>query len=510
MTVPDPARLRAAAGWDVPRLLGAVATLTAVAERLPTWRARLEGVARTLGAGDTWAGPAARSAAGALGELSVVTWAVERALAGSLTAFDRLVASAAPAQELAQEALSRSADVPGGLPDALDERERVAAAARALVPGSELCPAASAAVAAAEAALRHAAVVNAAAEDAGAALSGIGVRDAVAPADFATLTTWIPVADPVCVTAGPSGPPEEVAHWWAALPLSAQLAALRADPAGLGGRDGVPAWARDLANRRLLAAALEAPGRDDDAAATARAVARRIEQDESAGREVQLQLLDLAGDRVFLTLGDLDTADAVALLVPGIGNSPGDDLGALVGDARDVAQAAELAAPGITVATVVWLGYDTPGHPGQILTRRSAVQGGRGLADSLAGLHAARAAVAAPDARATVLAHSYGTVVVDEAADVAGRLDADAVVLLGSPGMEEDAADLEVREVYDAAAAGDLVVASRWFGSSTGSPAFGSTELPVAPDAGHSDYYDPEGPTLAAIGQVVAGVRARH
>jgi pimeloyl-ACP methyl ester carboxylesterase len=42
-------------------------------------------------------------------------------------------------------------------------------------------------------------------------------------------------------------------------------------------------------------------------------------------------------------------------------------------------------------------------------------------------------------------------VVVDEAADVPGRLAADAVVLLGSPGMEHDAASLEVPEVYDAA-----------------------------------------------------------
>jgi hypothetical protein len=73
--------------------------------------------------------------------------------------------------------------------------------------------------------------------------------------------------------------------------------------------------------------------------------------------------------------------------------------------------------------------------------------------------------------------------------------------------MEEDAPSLEVAEVYDAAAARDLVVASRWFGTWTGAAAFGSTELPVGPDAGHSDYYDPEGPTLTAIGEVVAGAR---
>ncbi|HEY0126699.1 MAG TPA: alpha/beta hydrolase [Blastococcus sp.] len=499
------AKLQAAAAWDVPRVHGAVAALGAVGDRLPTWRARLEGVARTLDSGEVWAGPAAAGAAAAVREVSVVTWGVERALGYSLTSFDRLTAEVGPAQALAREALGRSGEVPGGLPAALAGRDRLASAVGALVPGADLAPAASAALAAAEAALRHAAGVTTAAEDAGLALSGVGVRGASTPVDFPALASGVPMTDPVCGTAGPPGPPEAVALWWAALPLPTQLAVLRADPAGLGGRDGLPAWARDLANRQLLAAALDAP--EGIGTGTARAVARRIRAEEAAGREVQLQSLDLAADRVVLGLGDLDTADAVALLVPGIHNTPADDLGALVGDARDVERAARLAAPGITVATAVWLGYDSPTHPGRILTRRDAVEGGRELADSLAGMRAGRRAVAVADARATVLAHSYGTVVVDEAADVPGVLDADAVVLLGSPGMEGDAASLEVAEVYDAAAAWDLVAVSRWFGTGTGSAAFHSTGLPVAPDAGHSDYYDPEGPTLAAVGEVVAGVR---
>ncbi|MGY1802780.1 alpha/beta hydrolase [Blastococcus sp. SYSU D00922] len=502
-----PLRLQSVASWEVHRVRGAVTALGAVAERLPGWRARLEGIARTLDSGEHWAGPAALSAAAAVRELATGAWAVERALAESVTAFERLGAEADAAQELAREALARADEVPGGLGAALDDRGRLASAVEALVPGTELTPSASAAVAAAEAALRHASAASDASAVAGAALAAVGVRDAFAPPDFANLASWVPVADPVCSSRGPSGPPEAVALWWAALPLTTQLAALRADPVGLGSRDGLPAWARDLANRQLLAAALDDRGMPPGPAATARAVARRIEEEEAAGRQVQLQLFDLPADRVVLGLGDLDTADAVAVLVPGIQNTPADDLGALVGDARDVGRAARLAAPGTTVATAVWLGYDSPTSLGRILTRRSAVEGGNELADSLAGLDAGRAAVAAADARATVLAHSYGTVVVDEAADEPGALDADAVVLLGSPGMEDDARSLEAREVYDAAAPGDLVVLSQWFGRWTGSAAFGSSALPVDPDAGHSDYYDPEGPTLPAVGEVVVGVR---
>ncbi|TQN37743.1 alpha/beta hydrolase family protein [Blastococcus colisei] len=497
--------LRAAAAWDVALLRRAVGTLGAVAGRLPIWRARLEGVARAVDSGESWAGPAARTAAAAVRELSAVTWAVERALSESLSALDRLSAEADAAQELAREALVRAEAFAGGPAAVLGDRSGLAAAVGALVPGAEL-PSPAPALTAAEAALRHATAAAAAAEDAGSALAGVGVRDAFAPADFPALAAWVPVAQPVCVPRGPTGPPDAVAAWWAALPLTAQLAAVRADPAGLGGRDGLPAWARDLANRRLLAAALADPGTDPYAAFTARVVTHRIEVEEAAGRQVQLQLLDLAGDRLVLALGDLDTADAVALLVPGIHNSPGDDLGGLVGAARAVAGAAREAAPGTTVATAVWLGYDSPSGAAQILGRTNAVEGGAALATSLTGLRAGRDAVVTPEGRATVLAHSYGTVVVDEAADAPGALDADAVVLLGSPGMEDDAASLEAPEVYDAASPDDLVVALRWFGRSTASDSFGSTELPVGPDTGHSGYYDADLPTLAAVGRVMTGM----
>ena len=44
-------------------------------------------------------------------------------------------------------------------------------------------------------------------------------------------------------------------------------------------------------------------------------------------------------------------------------------------------------------------------------------------------------------------------------------------------------------------------------GMPTGSASFGSTGLPVDRDAGHSEYYDRDRPTLAALGEVVAGTR---
>jgi hypothetical protein len=207
---------------------------------------------------------------------------------------------------------------------------------------------------------------------------------------------------------------------------------------------------------------------------------------------------------VVLALGDLDTADAVAVMVPGINNSPANDLSALAGDARDVGAAARAAAPGLSVATVVWLGYRPPGFVGAVRPT-AAWRGGPALASALAGLASARVATGDPDPRTTVLAHSYGTRVVDVAADFPGILCADAVVLLGSPGMQEDARSLEAPEVFDAASPNDPISISGFFGSPTYRPSYGSTGLRVTPFMGHSDYYDPDYPTLAAIGEVVAG-----
>ena len=498
------ARLTAIAAWDVPLVRGAVVTLGAVAGRLPVWRARLAEVARALEAADCWSGPAATSAASAVYDLSAVATAVDTALQESLDRFELLLREADAAQECATDALAMARTLEVG---PLAAHSRLADAVSELVPEAA-APDPGPALAAADAALRHAAAVAVAAAEAGTALAGLGVRDAFAPADFWDLAGRIQLVGPVAPPeVRAAGTPGEVASWWAGLSAGAQLAALRASPGTIGALDGVPAWARDRANRLLLDRGLRDAG-TTTAAKTARAVAERIAIEEAAGRPVQLHLLDLEAEQVVLVLGDLDTAEAVGLLVPGINNSPDGDLHRLLGDARDVAGAARDAGPGVDVATAVWLGYASPDNPWEIGTRFAAWDGGPHLAAALDGMAAARAVSGTPLPRTTVLAHSYGTVVVDEATDAPGRLAADAVVLLGSPGMEPEGADgLEAPEVYDAASFGDPISWSGYFGGPTYARSFGSSGLPVDRMMGHSDYYDPEFPTLAAIGAVVAGVR---
>lgn len=468
---PNQARLRAVAGWDVPALRGGLSALSDLDERFPSWRIRLDAVVRTLEDEECWSGPAAAQARELLLRLSAAAAAVDAGFGDSRAQCARMVPAATTAADRA---------------------------ATALAPAPQLPVPPDVAVSGADTLAREAL----AAADAVTAAAGRAAE---------VLPAGVP-SDPVGRTdVAPELPgtrnPDVVARWWAALPVAAQLRLVRTSPAAIGRLDGVPAWARDRANRHLLRQAIEDPRRDDDLRAVARTVAAVLADEEAAGRTAQLHLLDLAGNGVAVALGDIDSADAVALVVPGMNVSPDDDLGGVIGDARDLADAARRADAGAAVATVAWLGYRAPQLLSSAANRRAATRGGVALDSALDGLAAARTSAGAPAARTTIVGHSYGTVVIDEAADRPGRLAADAVVLLGSPGMEDDAAALEAAEVYDAASPADPVSWIGWFGTGTWAGRFGSTGLPADAWTGHSDYFDRDRPTLGAMGEVVVGTR---
>jgi hypothetical protein len=483
-------RLQTVAGWDVASLRGGLHAMTALDDGFPAWRARLDTVLRALEDDGYWSGPAAAQAGELLLRLSTEAAAVDAGFAASREECTGLVRQAGTAAERAAAALTLARTLPVPLDAALADDGTLAALVDRLILGPETV---APAVAMAKEALAAAAAAEAAA----------GRAEEVVGAAAATAWTGLPPG--MCEP--PAGGPAATARWWGALPFDAQLALVTTSPGTVGSADGVPAWARDRANRLALHQVVQDPRADDGERATARVVADVLATEDAAGRVAQLHLLDLAGDRVAVSFGDVDTADAVAIVVPGMNTTPADDLGGVAGDARDLAAAARGAGPGSAVAAIAWLGYRAPGTLSAV-SRRAAGTGGALLDSALDGLAAARTAVGAPSPRTTVVGHSYGTVVLDEAADRPGRLAADAVVLLGSPGMEGDASDLEVPEVFDAASAADPVSWVGWFGTGTWSPAFGATGLPVEAGTGHSDYFDRTRPTLGAMGEVVVGRRA--
>ena len=150
-----------------------------------------------------------------------------------------------------------------------------------------------------------------------------------------------------------------------------------------------------------------------------------------------------------IAIGDVSAADDVAVVVPGVGNSPGAMTGAI--DAATTLRSNSIAAdPDASVAAVAWLGYDLPlsfGHDVPVtplgvlddsliaLDDADAIDGGRRLSGFTAQLRAEMT----PSARLTLVGHSYGSVVVSQAATVATGVD--DVVLLAAPGSGPDARD---------------------------------------------------------------------
>ncbi len=229
-------------------------------------------------------------------------------------------------------------------------------------------------------------------------------------------------------------------------------------------------------------------------------------------------LFDPAGDGFAAeVLGDLATADRIAVLVPGVGTTLADFDRGLGGvarrapavQARHVYDALREQAPQQRVAVVAWLGYDPPGGWGlAVATEDRALTGAAALNRFVRGLTAQR-----PAATVTLIGHSYGSVVLGLAAP---RLPAQVtdLVALGSPGMGVDrAADLgSSARVWAGQAAGDWIrrvpgvrVLGLGHGRHPADPEFGARPLPTDGVDGHDGYLQPGSPTLGAVAALILG-----
>lgn len=322
------------------------------------------------------------------------------------------------------------------------------------------------------------------------------------------------------------GDPDLTARWWHALAPKARRQLLDEQPARLGGTDGVPAAVRDRANRQTLAdrrgdlEAVEARGElstvEACELANVRTIADNLELhratiDPHTGRPtvVELYVFDPAafgGDgRAAIAIGGLDSADHLAVDVPGFSSS----VAGMVPGAADrlYVEARWAAGRDESVAVVDWMGYDSPNHgPGDleldddgrttedklielfermcdgagVLSPAKALAGAELLARDVAGLVAMHGD---HDIHLTVVGSSYGsTTTAIAAAD--HHLAADDVVLVGSPGAgtAERAADLTTgrRHTWVASASSDLVT---WLGDNGGwNPFDGVTGSPLGID----------------------------
>ena len=233
-----------------------------------------------------------------------------------------------------------------------------------------------------------------------------------------------------------------------------------------------------------------------------------------AGR--QFLAFDPAGDGTAVeVLGDLTTADRIAVLVPGVDTRLADFDRGLGGvarrapavQARVLHDALRAADPAARVAVIAWLGYDTPDGIGLAAVREErARSGAAALTTFVRDLHARR-----PAAALTLIGHSYGAIVVGLAAP--DLPEAGDLIALGAPGMAAGrAAELGGARVWSALAPADWIrripqlrLFDLGHGRRPSHPAFGARPLPTTGVAGHDFYLTPGSATLAAIVPVVLG-----
>ncbi|MEU7827139.1 alpha/beta hydrolase [Catellatospora sp. NPDC049111] len=236
----------------------------------------------------------------------------------------------------------------------------------------------------------------------------------------------------------------------------------------------------------------------------------------AAGR--RFLLFDPSGDGFAAeVLGDLSSAERVAVLVPGVGTTLADFDRGLGGVARraPAVQARQLYAelrrrsPPARVAVVAWLGYDPPDGWGlDIVTESSAAAGAAALTRFVGRLVRERPAVAI-----TLVGHSYGSTVLGLAASALPTQVGD-LVAIGSPGMgHDDVADLGTgARVWAAEAPTDWIrrvpgvrVLGLGHGRRPGNAEFGARLLPTDGVSGHDGYLETGSATLAALAEVVLG-----
>jgi len=222
--------------------------------------------------------------------------------------------------------------------------------------------------------------------------------------------------------------------------------------------------------------------------------------------------LDPAAGTAVEVIGELATADRIAVIVPGVGTELRDFDRGLGGvtrrapamQARTVYAALLAADSRAHVAVIAWLGYRPP-----------AGLGPAAFSDGVArrGASALTAFVRSlpTGADVTLIGHSYGSTVIGLAAPHLPAVD--DLVALGSPGMDVERADqLGGARVWSALAPDDwirrvpqLKLGHLGLGRRPSSPGFGAIALPTAGVGDHDGYLCPGSATLTAVAAVVLG-----
>ncbi len=259
----------------------------------------------------------------------------------------------------------------------------------------------------------------------------------------------------------PNWSPTEVASWWNALNTDERKTITEKHPDWIGNLDGIDGFSRDKANRMRLESMIADAEADvekrladsinkgslTDTETLPRANALREARARLADLELlrdtieedqQLLVLDNSGERLktAVVVGNVDTADHVAVFIPGNGTTVTKSLKGHIQSIRDLRIEAAIQAETTTgnVATIAWLGYDTPQTDPSLFTVGKAQEGADRLVPFLEGIHASHIASGQGDPYLTGTGHSYGSTTLGIALTQVNEGVVDAAILAGSPG----------------------------------------------------------------------------
>jgi uncharacterized protein YukE len=365
----------------------------------------------------------------------------------------------------------------------------------------------------------------------------------------------------------PGSDPRAVAAWWKGLSQAERDQLLATQFDALGRLCGLPAEVLDTANRRRIDADQERLGAskstldtqitqraselgldpsDESALRSDPTLADLLDQRQDVNRQLdnanaaeqrvadarELATANGITDDVYVlsydpvgpgrqegtlavAFGNPDTADNLAVTVPGVGTTL--ENGFPNGQAVELREQMDAAAPGSHNATVAWLGYDAPSWDLSVVSADNAVQGGGFLVSDVDGYHAA-AEAAGHDPHVTVLGHSYGSTTVGYAA--MNGLAADDIAFLGSPGVGASSVDQlspGAGHVWAGMTEHDPIVQTTsgdWFtadGSSTTpyDTSFGANQFGAGTEenllGAHSTYYQDGSESLRNLGNIATG-----
>ncbi|MFF2328908.1 MULTISPECIES: alpha/beta hydrolase [unclassified Streptomyces] len=317
-------------------------------------------------------------------------------------------------------------------------------------------------------------------------------------------------------------PPQRLAQFFVTLTAAQRTALADKYPLVVGNMNGAPVTLRYQANRRALA--------------QAKAVERRRTHDARLspdGRAEALRRLNrfrsmLAEGRHFLAFdpsgkgraaevfGDLDRAERVSVIVPGVDTSlltlerdaPKVNT-APVGMAKSLYAAERAARPGTRTAVIAWADYTTPAGIGMDAALGNLAERGAVRLNALVGALPGYAPV-------SLFCHSYGSVLCGVAADELPSRVTD-IAVAGSPGMRvENAAQLHTgARVWAMRDHGDwiedvpnLELGGLGHGADPVDPGFGARVVSASDAVGHSGYFEPGTESLSNFAAIGVGAYA--